>query len=92
MSAVEPGRDPAVGVPLIIADQLGLQDATERVHAKAHLYIDLGADSLDLIDLVMSIEEEFDLEVPDEAADRWKTVGDVAAWVTAALAARGGRQ
>ncbi len=42
---------------------------------------DLGADSLDLVDLIMAIEEEFDIEVPDELAENAKTVGDVVAYV-----------
>jgi acyl carrier protein len=41
----------------------------------------LGADSLDIVELVMTMEEEFDLEIPDEAAEKIKTVGDVVLYV-----------
>lgn len=42
---------------------------------------DLGADSLDLVELLMSIEEEFALEVTDDEAAKWRTLGDVATWL-----------
>ena len=64
-------------VKSIIADQLDVEE--EKVVAEASITEDLGADSLDMVDLVMSIEEEFDIEVPDEAVENIKTVGDVVA-------------
>jgi acyl carrier protein len=63
----------------IIVDQLGV-DAT-RVKAEASFIDDLGADSLDIVELVMAMEEEFDLEIPDEAAEKLRTVGDVVVYL-----------
>ncbi len=66
-------------VKSIIADQLDVEE--EKVVAEASITEDLDADSLDMVDLVMSIEEEFDIEVPDEAVENIKTVGDVVAYI-----------
>ena len=66
-------------VKSIIADQLDVEE--EKVVAEASITEDLGADSLDMVDIVMSIEEEFDIEVPDEAVENIKTVGDVVAYI-----------
>ena len=66
-------------VKSIRADQLDVEE--EKVVAEASITEDLGADSLDMVDLVMSIEEEFDIEVPDEAVENIKTVGDVVAYI-----------
>ena len=63
----------------IIVDQL---DADENdVTQDASITDDLGADSLDVVDLVMSIEEEFDIEVPDEEVANMKTVGDIVKYI-----------
>ena len=62
-------------VKQIIVEQLGVD--AERVKAEASFIDDLGADSLDIVELVMAMEEEFDLEIPDEAAEKLRTVGDV---------------
>jgi acyl carrier protein len=59
----------------IIVEQLGVEP--EKVKAEASFIEDLGADSLDIVELVMAMEEEFDLEIPDEDAEKLKTVGDV---------------
>ncbi len=59
----------------IIVEQLGVD--AERVKAEASFIDDLGADSLAIVELVMAMEEEFDLEIPDEAAEKLRTVGDV---------------
>lgn len=59
----------------IIVEQLGVD--ADRVKAEASFIDDLGADSLDIVELVMAMEEEFDLEIPDEAAEKLRTVGDV---------------
>jgi acyl carrier protein len=59
----------------IIVEQLGVD--AERVKGEASFIDDLGADSLDIVELVMAMEEEFDLEIPDEAAEKLRTVGDV---------------
>ena len=65
----------------IIVDQL---DADEGdVTLEASIIDDLGADSLDVVDLVMSIEEEFDVEIPDEEVENIKTVGDIVKFIEA---------
>lgn len=60
-------------VKQIIVDQLGV-DANE-VTPEANFIEDLGADSLDTVELVMAFEEEFDIEIPDEDAEKMMTVG-----------------
>jgi acyl carrier protein len=59
----------------IIVEQLGVDP--EKVKSEASFIDDLGADSLDIVELVMAMEEEFDLEIPDEDAEKLKTVNDV---------------
>ena len=59
----------------IIVEQLGVNP--EQVTEKASFIEDLGADSLDIVELVMAFEEEFSVEVPDEDAEKLQTVGDV---------------
>ncbi len=59
----------------IIVEQLGVDN--ESVTPEASFIDDLGADSLDIVELVMTMEEEFDLEIPDEDAEKIKTVNDV---------------
>ncbi len=59
----------------IIVEQLGVDP--EKVKAEASFIDDLGADSLDIVELVMAMEEEFDLEIPDQDAEKLKTVADV---------------
>lgn len=63
----------------IICDQLELEE--DAVTLESNLLEDLGADSLDLVDLVMSLEDEFGLEVPDEEFDNIKTVSDVVKFI-----------
>lgn len=63
----------------IVVDQLDIEE--EKVVAEASITEDLGADSLDVVDLVMSIEEEFDIEIPDEAVEGIKTVGDIVKYI-----------
>lgn len=58
----------------IIAEQLNIDE--EEVKPEASFIDDLGADSLDTVELIMAFEEEFDLEIPDEEAEKIKTVGD----------------
>ena len=62
-------------IKTIIAEQLGVKP--EEVTAKASFVDDLGADSLDTVELIMALEEEFNIEIPDEAAEKLRTVGDV---------------
>jgi acyl carrier protein len=61
-------------VKKIIVDQLGVK--AEEVKAEASFIEDLGADSLDTVELVMAFEEEFGLEIPDEEAEKIATVGN----------------
>jgi acyl carrier protein len=59
----------------IIANQLGVEK--EMVTPEANVVDDLGADSLDVVELVMALEEAFDLEIPDEEAEKIRTVKDI---------------
>ncbi|MFP6858807.1 MAG: acyl carrier protein [Roseibacillus sp.] len=59
----------------IIVEQLGVN--ADQVTREAKLIEDLGADSLDAVELVMAIEEEFGIEVPDEKAEKLQAVGDI---------------
>ncbi|HZE27009.1 MAG TPA: acyl carrier protein [Terriglobales bacterium] len=61
-------------VKQIISEQLGVEEA--EVTPGASFVDDLGADSLDTVELVMALEESFDLEIPDEAAEKIRTVQD----------------
>lgn len=63
----------------IIVDQLGVDEAD--VTMEANIQDDLGADSLDIVDLITTIEDEFDLSIPDEAVEDIKTVGDIANYI-----------
>ena len=67
--------DIATRVKKIIVDKLGVDEA--EVTAEASFTNDLGADSLDIVELVMTMEEEFELDIPDEDAEKMKSVGDV---------------
>ncbi len=66
-------------VKKIIVEQLGVNP--EEVTKDASFVDDLGADSLDTVELVMALEEEFDSEIPDEEAEKLKTVGDVVSYI-----------
>ncbi len=66
-------------VQKIICEQFELD--ADRVTMESNLINDLGADSLDVIDLAMSIEDEFDIEVPDDEIDNIKTVGDIVRFI-----------
>ncbi len=63
----------------IIVEQLGVNP--EQVTDKASFIEDLGADSLDTVELVMAFEEEFNVEVPDEDAEKLQSVGDVVKYI-----------
>ena len=63
----------------IIVEQLGV--SKEEVVADASFAKDLGADSLDIVELVMAMEEEFDIEIPDDDAEKIQTIGDAMAYV-----------
>ena len=66
-------------VKKIIIEQLAV-DSSEVVE-KAQFVQDLGADSLDTVELVMALEEEFDIEIPDEDAEKIKTVGEAVTYI-----------
>ena len=66
----------------IIVDELGVN--AEDVKLTASLSDDLGADSLDAVELIMAIEEEFDIEIPDEEAEKITTVGSAVDQIVAA--------
>ena len=68
----------------IIVEQLGR--TPEQVTQTASFIEDLGADSLDTVELVMAFEEEFSVEVPDEDAEKLQTVGDVVKYIEGKLA------
>ena len=64
----------------IICEQLGVED--DDIDPGKKFIEDLGADSLDTVELVMAFEEEFDLEIPDEDAEKIVTVGDAIQYIT----------
>ena len=66
-------------VKKILCDQLDLEE--EQVNEDSEVIDDLGADSLDIVDLVMTLEEEFDTEIPDEDIENLKTVGDIVIYI-----------
>ncbi|MEK7476469.1 MAG: acyl carrier protein [Candidatus Coatesbacteria bacterium] len=72
----------------IIVDQLGV-DAS-KVTETAKFVEDLGADSLDTVELVMAFEEEFDIEIPDEDAEKIRSVNEATDYVKKKVAAKGG--
>ena len=63
----------------LVAEQLGVD--RNQVTPQASILDDLGADSLDVVELVMAIEESFDIEIPDEAIEAMRTIGDVESYV-----------
>ena len=64
----------------IIVEQLGVE--TTQVTERAKFVDDLGADSLDTVELVMALEEEFSIEIPDEDAEKIVSVGDAVKYIT----------
>lgn len=66
-------------VKKIIVDQLDVEE--DKVTEAASITDDLGANSLDVVDLVMSFEEEFDIEIPDDQVEKIKTVGDIVKFI-----------
>ena len=72
MATFDKGRD-------IVVDQLGVE--ADEVNIDSTFIDDLGADSLDIVELIMAFEEEFGIEIPDEAAEKIKTVQDVVSYI-----------
>lgn len=66
-------------VQSLVAEQLNV--GIEQVSLEAEFVKDLGADSLDVVELVMALEEKFEIEIPDEQAEKIVTVGDVVTFV-----------
>ena len=65
----------------IIVEQLGVE--ADQVKPEAQFVNDLGADSLDTVELIMALEEEFDVEIPDDKAEKIKTVGEAISYIEA---------
>ena len=74
-------------VKAIVAEQLGVKE--EEVTNDASFVDDLGADSLDTVELVMELEEEFDINIPDDAAEKIQTVGQAVQYIEAGTANKG---
>ena len=64
----------------VIVEQLGIENA-ETISVETTFIDDLGADSLDVVELIMALEEEFDMEIPDADAEKVVTVGDVVEYI-----------
>ncbi len=73
----------------IVAEQLGVNK--EQVAPETSFVNDLGADSLDTVELVMELEEEFDINIPDDAAEKIQTVGQAIEFIEKAQAANGSK-
>ena len=71
--------DVEIKVKEIVCEQLGVSE--DEVAPDASFIEDLGADSLDIVELVMALEEEYDLEISDEDAEKIRTVGDVVGYI-----------
>ncbi len=69
----------------ILAAQLGLEPS--EIRPEANILDDLGADSLDVVEMVMSLEQAFDIEMPDEEVESMRTIADLERFVASALAA-----
>jgi acyl carrier protein len=72
-------QDIEAKVKSIIVDKLGVDEA--EVNAAANFTNDLGADSLDTVELIMEFEKEFDISIPDEDAEKIATVGDAVTYI-----------
>ncbi|HPD00039.1 MAG TPA: acyl carrier protein [Acetivibrio sp.] len=66
-------------VKKIIAEQLGVDE--DEITMESSFIDDLGADSLDIVELIMALEEEFDIEIPDSEAEKISVVGDVVEYI-----------
>ncbi|WP_455539480.1 acyl carrier protein [Terrisporobacter sp.] len=66
----------------IIVEQLSLDDS-DALTMETSLKEDLDADSLDAVEVIMALEDEFDIEIPDEDAEKFKTIGDIVEYIEA---------
>ncbi len=73
-------------VKAMIVEQLGVSEA--EVVVEARFIDDLGADSLDIVELIMALEDEYGIEIPDEDAEKMETVGDAIRYIEERLAAK----
>ena len=71
----------------IVIDRLNAEE--DQIKPEASFVEDLGADSLDIVELIMGIEEEFDIEIPDEDAEKLTTVGEAMNYIKAKLGVEG---
>ena len=62
----------------VIVEQLGVEDENIKLDTS---FIDVGADSLDIVELIMALEEEFDMQIPDSEAEKISTVNDVVEYI-----------
>ena len=69
-------------VKKIVVEHLGIDE--DKVNDSASFIVDLGADSLDTVELVMAFEEEFEIEIPDDAAEKIQTIKDAIDFIEAA--------
>jgi acyl carrier protein len=70
-------------VAAIISDKLGVSES--EITETANFVADLGADSLDVVELVMEIEKKFDIQIPDHDAETFKTVGDAVTYISSKI-------
>lgn len=68
-------------VKAIVVEQLGVDEAEVKVKIDSTFIDDLGADSLDIVELIMAFEEEFNVEIPDDVAEKIKTVKDTVEYI-----------
>lgn len=66
-------------VKTLISEQLGIE--ADNITEASYIQEDLGADSLDIVDLIMAIEDEFDVEIPEDQVENIKTVGDIVKFI-----------
>ena len=67
----------------MIIDQLGVSE--DELQLETNLMKNLEADSLDAVEIIMAIEDEYDIEIPDEDAERFQTIGDIVSYVEKAI-------
>ena len=67
----------------MIIDQLGVSE--DELQLETNLMKDLEADSLDAVEIIMAIEDEYDIEIPDEDAERFQTIGNIVSYVEKAI-------